>query len=272
MRRVACMMMVASCASGALAETFTAPIDPAQSSITATLTLQGSSDSDTSPVTGFVQLNLATVNSPTMVTGLDFDLQLTEPLDFFINYGFAGTFTSTVTGLRLVYATPGTPIGPVPVTMGAFTFVGAPANTQGILTYTATGLVCVALGGAGLPCTDMDDLSTEPTQPIDFDGMLSVSAMRVVTVESTVDRTTPIDPANPSLGTLRVQGTLRGSVLVPAIAGDANGDCVVDFADITSVLANFGGAGPNGDANSSGGVDFGDVTSVLSNWGAACGT
>lgn len=271
MRRVACMLMVAGCAASGHAETFTAPINPAQSSITATLTLQGSSDSDTSPVTGIVQLNLATVNSPAQVTGLDFDLQLTEPLDFFINYGFAGTFTSTVTGLRLLYATPGTPIGPVPVTMGNFTFIGAPANTQGILTYNATGLVCVALGGAMLPCTDTDDLSTEPTQPIDFAGSVTVGAGRVVTVESTVDRTTPIDPANPTLGTLRIQGTLRGSVVVPVIAGDANGDCIVDFSDITSVLANFGSAGPDGDANSSGGVDFGDVTSVLSNWGAACG-
>ena len=170
MRRVACVMVVAGCATSVFAETFTVPINSAQSSITATLTLQGQSDSDTSPVTGTVQLNLATVNAPSQVTGIDFDLQLTEPLDFFINYGFAGTFSSTVTGLRLLYATPGTPIGPVPVAMGAFTFVGAPANTQGVLTYTATGLVCVALGGAGLPCTDLDDLSTEPTQPIDFAG------------------------------------------------------------------------------------------------------
>ncbi len=269
----ACFLFVAAMMLPAAArgETFTVPINPAQSSLTATLTLQGRSDADTSPVTGTLRLNLATVNSPTQVTGLDFDIQVVEPLDFFINYGFGSTFTSTVTGLRILYATPGTPIGPVPVVMGAFSLIGAPANRQGMLTYTGTGLVCLALTNAGLPCTGAEDLSTQPAQPIDFIGTVSVGAGRLVTVVSVFDRTTPLDPANPSLGTLRVQGTIRGSVVVPVIAGDANGDCVVDFADITSVLSNYGGAGPSGDANSSGAVDFADITSVLSNWGATCG-
>ncbi|MBL8746550.1 MAG: hypothetical protein JNK58_09380 [Phycisphaerae bacterium] len=271
MKRVLGVLVFAASASSTFGETFTVPINPAQSSITATLTLQGRSDDDTSPVAGTVRLNLATVNTPAQVTGIDFDLQVVEPLDFFINYGFGSTFSSTVTGLRLMYAAPGTPIGPVPVAMGGFTFLSVPANTQGLLTYTATGLVCLALGGAGLPCTDMDDLSTEPTQPIDFAGTVTVGPGRLVTVISTVDRTTPIDPANPSLGTLRVQGTIRGSVLVPVIAGDANGDCVVDFSDITSVLSHYGGGGAAGDADNSGTVDFADITSVLSNWGAACG-
>ncbi len=55
-----------------------------------------------------------------------------------------------------------------------------------------------------------------------------------------------------------------------ACEGDASGDGQVDFADVTSVLANWLGAGPAGDANSDGIVDFGDITSVLGNWLGNC--
>lgn len=230
--------------SAASAETFTVPIDPSQSTVTATLTLLSGTSSDTSPVTGFVQMKLDTVNNPVQVTGLNYDLLLTEQLNFFINYGFGSTFTSTVTGLRLLYAMPGTPIGPVPIVMGGFSFIGVPTNAEGVLTYTATGLVCIALQGSNLPCTDTDDLSTEPTQNVDFEATIAVGPGRLVTVVSSVDRTVPIDPNNPGLGTLRVHGTIRGSVVVPVIPGDANGDCIVDFSDVTSVLANFNNVCP----------------------------
>lgn len=74
-------------------------------------------------------------------------------------------------------------------------------------------------------------------------------------------------------GTSSAQATV--TVVPPASCkGDANGDGVVNFADITSVLANFGmeyspGSGP-GDANGDGIVTFADVTSVLANWAFEC--
>lgn len=62
--------------------------------------------------------------------------------------------------------------------------------------------------------------------------------------------------------------------VVPApCPGDANGDSVVDFGDVTSVLQFWNttheGTGP-GDPNCDGVVNFGDVTAVLKNWGVAC--
>lgn len=64
---------------------------------------------------------------------------------------------------------------------------------------------------------------------------------------------------------------------VPALCpGDANGDRVVNFADITSVLANFGNAYPAGtvngpgDANHDGVVNFADITAVLAGFGRVC--
>lgn len=76
-------------------------------------------------------------------------------------------------------------------------------------------------------------------------------------------------------------GALSGSLtldfqvtVVAPCFGDANGDDLVDFNDITSVLANWlavysPGTGP-GDANADGVVDFTDVSTVLGNFLNAC--
>lgn len=66
---------------------------------------------------------------------------------------------------------------------------------------------------------------------------------------------------------------MRGSIIVtapPSCSGDADGNRTVNFADVTTVLANFGGTPPPGDADSDGLVTFSDVTSVLANFGATC--
>jgi plastocyanin len=68
---------------------------------------------------------------------------------------------------------------------------------------------------------------------------------------------------------------MRGTIIVtapppPPCQGDATGDRVVEFGDITSVLANWGGTGPAGDADHDNDVDFGDVTAVLANFGVPC--
>ncbi len=56
----------------------------------------------------------------------------------------------------------------------------------------------------------------------------------------------------------------------PHCMGDANGDELVNFEDITGVLANWGGSGPDGDADDNSVVDFEDITAVLASWGATC--
>lgn len=68
---------------------------------------------------------------------------------------------------------------------------------------------------------------------------------------------------------------MRGTIHVtapppPPCPGDANGDRVIDFADVTAVFTNWATAGPAGDADHNGAVDFGDITAVFTNWGGAC--
>lgn len=262
-----------ACAPIARAERFTVPIDTAQSNVTVTLTLAGGTAVDSSPVRGFVELSMDTVLNPTQVRGRDFRLELTEDLILNISFGFLGAFNSRLDDLVIFYATPGTVFGPVPISMGQFTFASVPTLLDGVLTYTATGLVCATLQSQNppLPCNDVDDLSTEPVSTIDFAATESVAG-RMVSLIANIDRTAPVDPANPGLGTIRVVGTVRGSVTVPPIQGDADQDCDADFGDITTVLANFGNAGAfvAGDANSDGAVTFTDITTVLANFGSVC--
>lgn len=93
-----------------------------------------------------------------------------------------------------------------------------------------------------------------------------------------------VPPAAPSNAHLEVgeYALLDLSIFAPPppppseCPGDADGSGSVTFADITSVLANFGEACPAdpapcpGDADGSETVDFGDVTSVLAHWEEAC--
>ncbi len=56
------------------------------------------------------------------------------------------------------------------------------------------------------------------------------------------------------------------------LAGDANGDHVVNFADLNIVLSQFGQSGPGlaGDVTGDGSVNFADLNVVLSAFGATC--
>lgn len=56
----------------------------------------------------------------------------------------------------------------------------------------------------------------------------------------------------------------------PECLGDADGDGLVGFPDITDVLRNWGSAGPRGDADGDGVVSFPDITSILRNWLLDC--
>lgn len=58
----------------------------------------------------------------------------------------------------------------------------------------------------------------------------------------------------------------------PPCPGDATGDDAVNFADLNSVLATFGGSGAPvlGDVTADGQVTFADLNAVLANFGSGC--
>jgi hypothetical protein len=103
-------------------------------------------------------------------------------------------------------------------------------------------------------------------------------------ISGTTTNQLTIDPVNTNLTgdyIVSVNGPCGGGngvgtfvQIVPACPGDANGDFIVNFGDITTVLANFGngygfGTGP-GDADANGSTSFGDITTVLANFGSSC--
>jgi len=83
-----------------------------------------------------------------------------------------------------------------------------------------------------------------------------------------------------ALGAVHVTGALAigaGAVtsvrVLNRLAADISGNGVVDFDDITAVLAGWGGVGEpfeGADTNGDGVVNFDDVTGVLAAWGGAC--
>lgn len=219
-------------AAPALATPFVVPVDPAQSVLSFQLCLSGSCSTDSSPVSGGVTLELANVPNPQQAWLYDFDFQLLENLHWYISWGFLGSFTADATTVAITYANPGTPIGPTPITDGAFSLTGVPVNSTGTLSYSSTGIPCAALTAAGMPCSDTQSLD-QGTQIADQFGGTLTSQSRVVTLTSAIDVTSPLDPAYPDLGTIHVWGTVRGSVYVPPPApGDTNCDGVVNTFDI----------------------------------------
>ena len=239
-------------------------LDPAQSHVDVTLCVTlGSTvcDTDGSAVAGFVVLDLDCLTMPGAVSVHDFDLQLTDSIDLNLDFGFIiGRLDSSTANMAVAYAAPGTPRPAVPIAAGAFTDPQVPIDARGTLTYAATGGIppfdiCTLLTASGVPCNDVIDLSLVPLNPTDLAGTVAVSG-RDITLTLDVQVTVPLDPANPSLGTLSMVGSvvatgttplpdiatfvavLTGSIIAPDLIceSDINQDGATDGRDIRAYL------------------------------------
>ncbi len=211
-------------------------VNPAASSVSVEFCTSGACDSDVSPTAGFIELKLDALDAPTEVAVHDFSLSLTQTIDLFINFGITGSITATGQNVRLDDGAPGIPLPAAVLDAGgAFGYVGVPAISTGIVNYTAAGLPCLLLSGAGLPCTDTIVLADQGVQSGNFDGVVAVLPGRVVQLTMMPDVSGPINPDNPSLGTLTIAGTLVGEATVP-LPGDANLDDEVNGADVQAFV------------------------------------
>lgn len=104
-----------------------------------------------------------------------------------------------------------------------------------------------------------------------------------ITLSAGIEDATGLDGVNYALtapfltGNRKVTFTFTGGACSapPCCPGDADSSGTVNFADITSVLANFNNVGTPGqqdpgDADCSGVVNFADITSVLANFNNTC--
>ena len=242
---VICVLAVATAASGV---PFEVPINEDISNLTVELCVQGECDDDTTPVDGYITIDLDDGDAPTEITLHDFDMQALETINLNITiyiFGFpVGNITATGQNLRLYYPEPDIPFGPMPIVSDTFLAEQIPTNAEGLVTYNATGLVCDAMQGYGLPCADTINLADQGTMNGDMEGTIVVTG-GAATVTLNPDLAIPIDPANPSLGMLYINGIVTGSADVPIVGdGDFDNDGDVDFRDFADFQTCFTGDAP----------------------------
>jgi hypothetical protein len=236
-------LIVLAGAAPTLAGSFEVPIDEGRSRLTFELCVSDRCDDDSSPVAGGVTISLDSIGDPALLTLWDFDMALTETIDVTLSWGFLGRLEAMGSGVRLTYAFPGEPVGPAPIEGGGYTLLDIPTNTQGHVEYLATGLPCILLEQFGMECEaaiELEDIGTQNLE--EFSGTITIEN-RVVTLLNDVDFTVPIDPKNPDLGTIRVFGTVTGSVELPVLTGDVDDDFDVDLDDYAAWFACMGGPG-----------------------------
>ena len=118
-----------------------------------------------------------------------------------------------------------------------------------------------------------------PTGIAGAPGTLSIQFDPAALAQGTYPATATLGVSDENIpGASASSMTLNLSVVVtpPVVApcpGDANGDLVVNFSDITTILGAWLSTptpGGTGDTNGDGIVNFSDVTTTLGNWGTLC--
>ncbi|TVQ60896.1 MAG: hypothetical protein EA379_07370 [Phycisphaerales bacterium] len=132
----------------------------------------------------------------------------------------------------------------------------------GDLTYTG-GTVSIGIQGSLGEIGIMDNLLFACDRDTIGDGERGLRAYEI-------DAAGLLTPTGPIVDTGGIAP--NGIAVWKPCPGDANGDGVVDFADLSAVLANFGESGSDvpGDVTADGVVDFADLSVVLANFGSEC--
>lgn len=117
------------------------------------------------------------------------------------------------------------------------------------------------------PCIDAGDASRLPIDASDVDDNAVTQEALPLDAVGTVRRLEHVFvlPNGPPGGALLDIGAYE-RVPPVRITGDANGDMLVNFADVTAVLSSWGSTLVPADVNDDLTVDFSDLTIVLANW------
>ncbi len=286
----------AICASALTAAANATPVllevDSALSSVEVGIVIGGGvlSDADTSSLSGFLRIDLDSVSAPGQ-TGLHaFRLVVDDDLHLQDSAFLVGGFTATISDAVFYFVPP----PPQPASIGPggeVAFADVTSAAEGTAAYTVTGAACTLLGGQ--PCTDTIDLAdSDPTQIESFEGVLTIEG-GVVTFTATFSMAMPLDPDNPSNGTLSVDSVVvaRGIACAVDITGSSSPsspsylvpDGIVDAEDFFAFLGLFAAGDPGADISGSsspasqdymvpdGVIDAEDFFTFLSLFAAGCG-
>lgn len=178
-------------------------------------------------------------------------------------------FTGAIEGLRSLVVPAAPPTPPSPFALLAPADGSIVATTTPILSWTAsTGAVTYSVL--------IDDALNFSSPEVITNGVVgsSFSAASGVLRDQT-RYYWRITAQNASGSTIGSPDTASFGILIPLCPGDANGDRMISFPDITEVLRLWNVSYPGvtngaGDANHDGFVAFPDVIEVLSRWGGTC--
>ncbi len=260
MTRFIAIVAGAAIVPSALAQA-TLTVDQSQSSVEVTLSAASLSDSDSSPVMGFFDLELDDYETPGQVKVWDFDLALTEDLNIVLSAGFLGQFTIDLSGLGISFAADG-PVGPAEVDAnGDFALQDVPANLRGTGVYMGTGLFAAAGSGE----FDLVDFSPAATV---IAGTISVSN-GVVTYTGMLANSVTQD-LNGIQVTVEVDGAMVASGDAPACAADLTGEGDVNTNDFFAFLSLYQAQDPRADFAPDGQINTNDFFAFLAAYQAGC--
>ena len=230
-RTITAIIICLSMATSAKATPIEAYVNTTQSSVTVQLCMLNKCSSDTSPVSGSAMIKVNPTVGPTSLMICDFDFSLTQSIDLLLSWGFLGNVTATGQNISMHFPS-GQPYLP-PTTVsggGSFTYPNVPSDNQGIISYSASGAPCTLLQSAGQPCNDTIDLADEGTSTGNMNGTITVSPSRALRLTLYPNYTGPIDPNNPSLGTMTITGTIVCTTTIP-LRADADLSGLVNGLD-----------------------------------------
>lgn len=220
-------------------------------------------DSDASPITGTITIELDSYGSPTAITLHDFALAVSESIDLAYDWGFLGHVDITVQNATANYGDV-VPSGPVPVAVDTtFYFPSILTDISG--SGSATG--SIFLYGNIDQAVNLADFSPFTT---DFAGSVGVSG-GTVTLAGTIEFAGSGEVATGI--TMDLSGTLTinaSGAVPPDCLPDWNDDGALDFFDVQGFLAAFASGDPSADIVHDGVFDFFDVQSFLGAFSAGC--
>ncbi len=265
------LALLALSASGgaAMAQPIVLDVDQARSSVEITITLNtpvgNQTDSDSSPVTGFIQLGADDYADPMSAVFYDADIALTEDLALNWSFGFAGFANASVTGAGLAAAEPGVPEGPVPVAEGSFEVPEISLIPRGIATtnydilIVGTDSVVVDLGADGAVGSALSGTLVG----------LGGGVIELSTTTSFTDTVTLID------GVVTADVTTTASVVAVATLPGCPADVAapfgsLNFFDVSAFINAFVAQDPSADFLVDGVFNFFDVSAYIASFSAGC--
>ncbi|MDF1809507.1 MAG: GC-type dockerin domain-anchored protein [Phycisphaerales bacterium] len=257
------------------AHTIAAPIDltidPSQStldmSIMVDVSLANDTDSDSSTLSGTVEIELDDAGNPTSISINDMMVIMDQTMNFNWSFGFFGSADATMSNGTVSYATPGLPTGPVPVTAGSYNFPSVLVNLGGILDVNYD----IFLAGSGSETVNLGDqgsFSSEFSGDIGIDGD-QVTLSTVLPLNTTQPL---VDADGNQLGTVTTTGTATIVAIgtAPGCEADINDDGELNFFDVSAFLSAFAMMDPVADFNNDGEFNFFDVSSFIASFSTGC--